>query len=859
MAIGLLFGWCKTLSGRITVLEKQMTMAKAELRAESLKETPEPGVKPEPEPEYEPEVAITAQSLAPPESDQGFTAGRAKGGNEFDRWLAAVRDFFARVNVVVRAGLIVLFFGVAFLLKYAAEHDLLPVELRLAGVAFAGLAMLALGWRLRDRKFAYALLIQGGGVGILYLTIFAAARLYELLPLGLAFFLMVAVVGLSVLLALLQESPAMAAFGAIGGFLAPVLISSGIGSHVMLFSYYAILNAGILGVAWFKSWRVLNWIGFMFTFVIGMTWGYRFYQPEFFHTTEPFLILFFLFYLAISILFAHRQPIQLKGYIDGSLVFGLPAVVFGLQSALVCGYEYGMAISALAMGGLYIALAAVLWRWQKEGMRLLTESFLSLGVVFASIAIPLGLDSNWTTALWCLEGAGLVWIGVRQRRVLARTAGLFLQLGAGAAFLSGWKVSAESLPILNSVYMSAFLLSLSGFISNYCHQRYSDHLKYREMPIHIPVLAWALFWWFAGGFHEIHFYLGGTDLVFAGVVFIAASGWAFGWLSQRLQWDDAAYPAMAAIPVVGIIALIWFADQPGHPFAGWGAAAWGLAVLSGYHLLYRFDQKWPDKLLRSLHLILLMLVFFLLTREAGWVTGWLINGAGAWSFAAWAVFPALAVVFLLRYGCRLTWPVVRFRSIYLGHGLIPVGLFLLGWIITACFRVADPGPLAYLPLVNPVEITQVFAFWTLIRWWKEVDQRQIEIMAELPEHSMVWVMLATAFLWLNSVIARTVHFWALVDFSAPALFASVYFQSAVSIVWTLTSLLLMAAAGRQGKRPLWVIGAVLLGLVLAKLFLVDLAGIGTVARIISFIGVGVLMLVIGYFSPLPPKQIEDAG
>lgn len=856
MAIGLLFGWCKRLSDRIAGLEKQA--AETEAAAESKKKAPEPGPQPESEPKPEPDAVGADQSPPPPESGAGGVAGPPKAVNVFAPWLAAGRDFLAGVNVVVRVGLIVLFFGVAFLLKYAAERNLLPVELRLAGVALAGLAMLAMGWRLKESKSAYALLIQGGGVGILYLTIFAAARLYELLPLGLAFVLIAAIVGFSVGLALLQDSLAMAAYGAIGGFLAPVLISSGTGCHVMLFSYYALLNAGILGIAWFKSWRMLNWLGFMFTFIIGMTWGYRFYQPEFFQSTEPFLILFFLYYLAISILFAHRQPIELRGYIDGSLVFGLPVVAFGLQSALVWEYEYGMAISALAMGGLYIALASVLWSRLEGRLRLLTESFLSLGVVFASIAIPLGLDSNWTTALWCIEGAGLVWIGMRQDRILARTAGLLLQIGAGAAFIGDWKASAEALPILNSVYMSAFLLSVSGFISNYCHQRYRDRLKHREILIHIPLLAWALFWWLGGGFHEIHLYLGQPDLVFAGVVFIAASGWAFGWLNQRLQWVDLAYPAMTAIPVVGIIALIWFAVWPAHPFAGWGAAAWGLAGFSGYHLLYRFDRIWPDKLLNGLHLILLILLVFLLTWEAAWVTGRLVNGAGAWSFAAWGVFPALGGLSLLRYGSRLKWPVVRFSSIYLGQGLIAVVFFLLAWIITACFRVADPAPLAYLPLVNPVELAQAFAFWTLLRWRRQIDPRRIGIIREPAQPSMVWGMLATAFLWLNSVIARTVHFWALVDFSGPALFASVYFQSAVSIAWTLTSLLLMAVAVRRGKRPPWVIGAILLGLVVIKLFVVDLAGIETVARIISFIGVGLLMLLIGYFSPLPPKKTEGA-
>jgi uncharacterized membrane protein len=79
-------------------------------------------------------------------------------------------------------------------------------------------------------------------------------------------------------------------------------------------------------------------------------------------------------------------------------------------------------------------------------------------------------------------------------------------------------------------------------------------------------------------------------------------------------------------------------------------------------------------------------------------------------------------------------------------------------------------------------------------------------------------------------------------------------QASFSILWTLLALGAMVVATRRALRPVWLAGAALMGVVVVKLFLVDLSGIGTVERIVSFIGVGLLMLVIGYFSPVPPKQ-----
>ena len=166
--------------------------------------------------------------------------------------------WFTRGNPVVRIGIVILFFGISFLVKYAADRNVLPIELRLAGIALAAVAVLIVGWRLRERPGAYGLVLQGGAVAALYLTVFGAIKLYQLLPGGLAFVLMVALVSLSGALAVLQNARSLALFGAAGGFITPILLSSGGGSHVMLFSYYALLNAGILGIAWFKSWRILN-------------------------------------------------------------------------------------------------------------------------------------------------------------------------------------------------------------------------------------------------------------------------------------------------------------------------------------------------------------------------------------------------------------------------------------------------------------------------------------------------------------------------------------------------------------------------------------------------------------------------
>jgi uncharacterized membrane protein len=113
------------------------------------------------------------------------------------------------------------------------------------------------------------------------------------------------------------------------------------------------------------------------------------------------------------------------------------------------------------------------------------------------------------------------------------------------------------------------------------------------------------------------------------------------------------------------------------------------------------------------------------------------------------------------------------------------------------------------------------------------------------------------FLWLNGALLRTLHHWAAVPFDFDAMMQSMLVQASLSIFWSVLALCIMLAATRLRVRPLWLIGAGLMAVVVVKLFFVDLSNIGGIERVVSFIGVGVLMLVIGYVSPVPPVGIRE--
>lgn len=813
---------------------------RAEAQPEAIQPMEPEVSEPLPSPHEQPPVAPDPANLRSP-----APAAAEQAPDTIDRLGEAVRDFFTGGNTVVRVGVVVLFFGVAFLLKYAAEHAVFPIELRLAATAIGAIALLYIGARVRRTREGYGLTLEGGAIGVLYLTIFAAFRLYGLLPASLAFGLLLVTCAASAALALFQNSLALAAFGVAGGFLAPVLASTGAGDHVALFSYYAILNAGIVAIAWFKAWRLLNLLGFGFTFVIGTAWGYRYYQPEFFDTTEPFLVLFFLFYVAVAVLFARRRPPELRDPVDGTLVFGVPIVGVLLQAALVKSFEYGLAWSAFALGTFYLGLARLILN---RGLTpLLAEAFLALGIIFATLTIPLAVDGHWTAAAWAIEGAGVLFIGLRQSRLPAQVFGLVIQLGAGFFFLGEAKPPA-GIAILNSAFIGSVLVSLAGFVSALLLARYRD-AKTSNRALATVVLAWGLAWWYGGAFNEIERHVRVEYLVTAWLALVGASTLLQARLGEHLRWPALQSAALFNLGLL-IVGFGLAASSLAHPFAYLGFVAWPFALGAYYVLLKRTEHVATLKAVR--HVGALWLLLALLGWEAHWaVDQWLPRSD--WSIAALGLVLAGALFVLAAFKSS-AWPVRENVRAYRIVGALPVLLLALGWIFFGGIQEpGNPAPLHYVPVLNPLDVTAVFVLMALLGWTLKTRA----LVSWSPEPLFVGLGVL-AFAWVNAVLFRSLHHIAEIPYTLKAMLNSVLVQATLSLFWTVLAFVVMLVATRARLRYLWVIGAGLLGVVVTKLFLVDLSNTGTIERIVSFVGVGLLLLVIGYLAPVPPGSAVRA-
>ena len=785
--------------------------------------------------------------------------------------------WFMGGNTIVRVGALILFVGLVFLVNYAREHNLIAPEFRVAGVAAFGIALLVIGWRLREKRTGYAVSLQGAGVATLYLTMFAAMRLYHLVSPEAAFFLLAAIAAFSAVLAIGQDSLALAVIGAGGGFLAPILASTGGGNHVALFSYYLVLNAGIFGIAWYKAWRSLNVMGLLFTFLIGLAWGTQSYTDEKFATTEPFLIAFFLMYVAIAILFTRGSsstippraekssstlPSGSNGrgsrFVDGTVVFGTPHKAFGLQAGMLADTEFGLAYTSIASAALYMALAFILMRQRNERWSLLNESFLALGVVFATLAIPLALDARWTSASWALEGAAIVWLGVRQQRTLARAFGLLLQVGAAVSYLIAYGGMPDGPPLVDAPFIGALLMAIAGLAVHRLLAMGGDRVTKVEKGL-VPIFfVWGIAWLIFAGHHEIETFLPQEMRLNAHALLLAAIALAFTLIARSGKWSEARWPGYALLPGLMLVALLEFLRQS-HPFADYGALAWPAAFAVLVYVLHESDKRQVNgEGISVLHAGTFLLASALGAWEMHWAAVLVTAHGTAWSVTSVLLAPAMLLLFAVSREVDERWPVKAHVQAYRLGAVLPVLVAMGAWVLYANgTHDGTSTPLPYLPLLNAIDLGHaliaICVAGAVFAWRRS----EIDIPEPFRGRAGWAVVGALTFVWLNGVLLRSLHHWADVPYRLQPMMRSVIVQASISVFWSVIALGLMVYATRHARRALWMVGAALMGVVVVKLFLLDFSHLAGIERIVSFIVVGILMLVIGYFSPVPPRMREE--
>ncbi|RPH28464.1 DUF2339 domain-containing protein [Buttiauxella warmboldiae] len=769
----------------------------------------------------------------------------AQSADKKDRLLSGVISslirWFMQGNPLAKLGIILLFLGFSFLLRYTVERSLFPLELRLVTAALGAIALLTFGWRLRHKQPVYALILQGGATGVLYLTIFAAFRLWQMLPITLAFALLLLVCAASVALAILQRALSLAMLASLGGYLAPILLSTGVGSHIALFSFYLLLSGGILAISAWQHWRELNLLGMFFTFGVGSFWGIVDYQPRFYLSCQLFLIANIVLFGVLSVALSLRAQHKGTRIIDGVLLFAPPLVGFGMQYAMTEHFIWGPALSASGYGGFYLLLSWVVLKRYPQAGKPLVLAALALGGAFATLAIPLALSARWTSMSWALEGLGILWFGAQQqqRRMSYSGTGLLV-----LALLSAVYAYLESVTPL-SLLMVFAILSASWLVAAWL---------WRGIQVYVSnaLLAGGIACWIVA-------LNGASLLVFhtqqaAGFSVLALSGlsvWLWRYCAIKLRWSAMRVAQWLLWPAI-LLGLSYQLVEQQHLFSADGQnLAWCVVFPSAAFLLWREGERLPARVSQGLHLSFFWLVLLALGMEYYWFIRSLNWGMEAWRAGLTMALGATVILLVQAAARGNLWPFKRWPAAYTLLGVLPLLPLLILLLLFANLQDGVVFQLRYIPLLNPLEEGAGFALVALFYYARNLFHYRPGW--EKQRKYVLLVIGGLLFWWLNGLLLRPLAAYGDIAWQAESLWQSRLVQTSFALFWMLVALLTMLYATRHGARQIWLAGAVLLGVVMVKLMLVDSARGGGLARAIAFIGVAVLVLIVGYFSPLPPK------
>ncbi len=336
-----------------------------------------------------------------------------------------------------RIGIAAVLIGVAYFLKFAFDNNWIGPAGRVSVGLLAGIAVVVWSERFRShgyKVFSYSL--KAVGIGVLYLSLWAAFHVYALIPSGVAFIAMLAVTACTAAMAIAQDAEILAAFALTGGFTTPLLLSTGQNHELQLCSYLALLDAAVVVTVARKPWRRLLVLSYVGTLLLYIGWYSEFYDRSQIRWTLGFATLFFTIF-AIAPLVA-RRPERESGPFVAVPLFLAFVNAGGYFLQVYAMYEqidkHAMAWFALALATVYIFLSRQARdRFpDPENAQRLHFLHLALAIGFITIAIPIRLDGHWITIGWLVEAGVLLWLGDRIR----------------STFLSGFAMGALALGVL---------------------------------------------------------------------------------------------------------------------------------------------------------------------------------------------------------------------------------------------------------------------------------------------------------------------------------------------------------------------------------------------------------------------------
>jgi uncharacterized membrane protein len=427
--------------------------------------------KPAPRPIYRPE---TNQPLQPAASGPTIEGPKREGSQATDPRNAPHvyqkpgfydrhpdLEKFIGENLISKIGIGILVLAIGFFVKYAIDNDWIGPAGRVGIGLLCGGILVTIAHLMRNNYKAFSSVLVGGGLAVFYFSIALAYHPYHLFGQSdatnqtVAFVIMLVITLFAVVLSMLYDRQELAIIAMAGGFITPLLVSNGSSNYQVLFTYLLILNTGLLVIAYYKAWRLLNLLAFVFTAILFTSWvvllpdntKYATYGGGFLFATA-FYILFFL----INIAYTVRQQKKFVAS-DFGILLANTCLYFGAGLYLIIQMNLNRLEGSFsaAMAVFNLVASYFLFRKKKVDSNIL---YLLIGITltFVSITAPIQLHGHYITLFWASESVLLYWLSRRSGIRIIGAASLLVSGAMVVSLVMDWEtiyfVNSESLQII---------------------------------------------------------------------------------------------------------------------------------------------------------------------------------------------------------------------------------------------------------------------------------------------------------------------------------------------------------------------------------------------------------------------------
>ena len=318
---------------------------------------------------------------------------------------------FIGENLINKIGIAILVLAIGFFVKYAIDNDWVGPIGRVGIGVVCGAILIGIAHRLRNSYKAFSSVLVGGGLAVFYFTITLAFHQFNLFSQTVAFIILIVITIFAVALSLLYDKQELAVIALVGGFASPFMVSTGHANYDALFIYLLILNTGLLVISYFKAWRVLNIISFVFTVIVFASVLYTLTAPSY-HIGFIYASIFYVLYFIINV--AHNVK-ENKKFIasDFTILLSNTALYFaaGLYLLTVMKEEQFRGLFCISLGVVNLVLSYVLFRNRKVDTNILylligiTLTFMGIGNGAALLAVSALIHSAHETYLAAALGS----------------------------------------------------------------------------------------------------------------------------------------------------------------------------------------------------------------------------------------------------------------------------------------------------------------------------------------------------------------------------------------------------------------------------------------------------------------------